>query len=93
MENTNIPIVLTVDETAKKCRENGISLTPYYIRRLCKEGKIPAFRIGRRQLVSWDGLLQFLRDLPNTSPHTLNSEASPTPRIRPVDEKLRAEGW
>lgn len=94
----DVPIMLTIKETAEKCKASNIRLTAYYIRRLALEGKIPALRIGKLTLVNWDGLVAYLKEQTSNTPVASEATAAPTAsqnmhRIQPIAERLHAQGW
>lgn len=55
-----IPTMLTIKETAKLFKANGISET--YIRRGVNSGKIPHVYAGRKILVNVDRFIDYLND-------------------------------
>ena len=91
MNTPNIPTMLTPKETAAQCKLNNISLSEYYIKRLCKMGKIPCFKIGRKTLINWEGLINFLNNC-TTEQACLSDCSQPEtlliPQLRQVPEQL-----
>lgn len=72
-----IPRMRTVDQVQKHFIDNGE--TPpgkAFLRRIAKEGKVPAITAGRKLLINLDGLFDYL----NT-----HCEAVPSPRFGRID--------
>ena len=46
--------------TAARCREEGIPVGEKTLRRWVDEGKLPAVHTGRKILVSWQNLMDYL---------------------------------
>ena len=72
-----IPRMRTVDQVQKHFIDNGE--TPpgkAYLRRLAREGEIPAITAGRKLLINLDGLFDYL----NT-----HCEPAPSPRFGRID--------
>lgn len=69
----NIPRYRSVQQCFEYIKElDGESLvTRYFIRALCREGKIPHFANGKKLLVSLDGLIAYL-NLQSRDRHTTN---------------------
>lgn len=55
---TSILSTYTVDEVAK-----ALKLNPYTVRRLVREGKIPAFKIGGQWRFRKEGIDRFIKNL------------------------------
>ncbi|MEA5039021.1 hypothetical protein SDC9_209499 [bioreactor metagenome] len=82
----NIPKMMTIAEAAQLSKSLEIGISKNYIRELCREGKIPCFRVGAKKtklLLNWDGLLQYLSFPPQ-------EEQTPSGSIRPIPEKYTA---
>lgn len=74
---TKVPRMRMVHEVQQYFRDHGE--TPpgqAYLRRLAREGKIPAITAGRKLLINLDGLFDYL----NT-----HCEAAPSPRFGRID--------
>lgn len=50
----------TVPALAKRARSEGLPISEFTIRRLVKQGAIPARYIGRKALVSYTALVRYL---------------------------------
>jgi len=57
MKNSDIG---TVPQHAKRAKAEGIPVSEYYIRRLIKQGIIPARYIGPKPVFSYSALLRYL---------------------------------
>lgn len=64
MNKHNPPVkLMTIKETAK----TGI-MPENTLRRLCKEGKVPCVTIGRRTLICYEALVDYLKNIkPNNN--------------------------
>ena len=72
-----VPRMRTVDQVQQHFKDNGeIPPGQAYLRRLAREGKIPAITAGRKLLINLDGLFDYL----NT-----HCEAAPSPRFGRID--------
>lgn len=62
MKNTNKKYadIATIRNTAARCREEGIPVGEKTLRRWVEEQKLPAVRTGRKILVSWQNLMDYL---------------------------------
>ena len=62
MKNTNKTYadIATIRNTAARCREEGIPVGEKTLRRWVEEQKLPAVRTGRKILVSWQNLMDYL---------------------------------
>ena len=62
--NDNRPVMLlTIPEAAKKLANDGIyGLGEYRLRLLCKQNQIPHFRWGRKYIVNYIALIEYLRN-------------------------------
>lgn len=63
MKNNNIKKyadIATIGNTAARCREEGIPVGEKTLRRWVGEGKLPAVHTGRKILVSWQNLMDYL---------------------------------
>lgn len=58
MNNINTPILMSIPQLAA----TGL-LTEYAIRKLYKEGRLPAFTVGKKVLINYDMLLEQLNNL------------------------------
>lgn len=58
MKDNNTPTLMTIPQIAA----TGL-LTDYALRKLYKEGKLPAFTVGKKVLINYDMLLEQLNNL------------------------------
>ncbi len=71
----SIPLMLTINELAQKCKGSGI--TPYRIRQMALEGTIPCIRAGNKILINADRFADYLNN-PNQNPDmTLQGKIRP----------------
>lgn len=54
--------LLSIHETAQRCRHEGIPLAESAIRRFVKDGSLPAVQTGRRALVYWPNVIEFVKN-------------------------------
>lgn len=54
------PDILTVPGLASRAKADGLPVSAYTIRRLIKEGTIPARYIGAKPVASYSALLRYL---------------------------------
>lgn len=55
-----LPDIVTVPQHAKRAKAEGIPISEYTIRRLIKQGIIPARYIGNKPVFSYAALLRYL---------------------------------
>lgn len=62
VDMTRMPIMRTADGIVRMAKENdpNTAITAWFIRKLVREGKIRAFYTGKKLLVSWDSLVEYL---------------------------------
>lgn len=62
MKNSNKKYadIATIRNTAARCREEGTPVGEKTLRRWVEEQKLPAVRTGRKILVSWQNLMDYL---------------------------------
>lgn len=63
-----------------KQEDPGTQVTLHYLRSIARQGLIPCVQIGRRRLLNYDALLQFLA-------HTEQGTPEAVPGIRRIAEK------
>lgn len=66
-----------------KEEDPGTQVTVNFIRSLAKSGQIPVVKIGRRRLINYDKLLEYLANPPEMQP--MDSQGG---SIRPVPSRL-----
>lgn len=54
-----MPDINTVPQLAKRAKEEGLPISEYTIRRLIKQGTIPARYIGKKPVVSYAALVRY----------------------------------
>lgn len=65
--------ICTIPQCAQRCKEEGIPVSAYTIRKLVKQGIIPARYIGPKPVFSYSALLRYLScedGADNTQPAT-----------------------
>lgn len=60
MRTAQAPIVLTIPQAAARLRNEGVPVGEYRLRLWAKDGTIPAVKCGRKLLVNFDRILDFL---------------------------------
>ena len=50
----------SINQTAKLCKEKNIGISRKFIIKLAKSGAIPSVEAGRRILINWEGLMNYL---------------------------------
>lgn len=58
----------SIHDTAQRCADEKIPLAECAIRRLVREGTIPATIIGNKAMVYWPNLLRFIENGNNVTP-------------------------
>ena len=58
--NQRTPSVLTVRETVKRAREDGLYCTEYAVRRWILTGEVPSRNIGSKRLIWYPNLVRYL---------------------------------
>lgn len=51
----------SIQDTALRCKEEGLPLTECALRRLTQSGDIPACRIGKKSLLYWANVVEFVQ--------------------------------
>lgn len=54
--------VATIPMTAKRCAAEGIGITEWQLRSLCKDGSLVCSKIGRKSLIYWPNLIKLLEE-------------------------------
>ena len=62
--NVNIPRMRTVHEAAKELRkiDENTAVTEYHIRQLALSGVLPRVQAGRKMLINFDLLIEYLQN-------------------------------
>lgn len=62
--NPRIPRMRTISEAAAELRalDPNTGMTPYHIRRLCLDGVLPTVKAGKKVLLNFDTLIEYLAD-------------------------------
>ena len=53
--------ILTIRETAKRCKAEGIPLPENAIRRFVKDGSLPAMKSGTKSLIYFPNVVDFIK--------------------------------
>lgn len=71
----------TIAETYNRCNEENIGISLHHIRYLCKNNIIPSCKVGRKYLINWSVLMDYLNGkIPQE--HTKDRDKN---RIRKID--------
>lgn len=54
--------LLSIHKTAERCKAEGIPLAEHAIRRFVKTGDLPAVQTGRRALVYFPNVIEFVKN-------------------------------
>lgn len=65
--------LLTIRKTVERCRDEGIPLPEKALRRLVKNGDIPAIKSGNKSLLYFPNVLKFI-ECGNNSPSDLSDK-------------------
>lgn len=60
MEEKRFTEVATIPQTAARCKAEGLGLTAYQLRYLCKSGQLVHTMMGTKTLIFWPNLLELL---------------------------------
>ncbi len=55
-----IRLMNTIDGTYKKCKEENIGVSKQFLTYLIKNNLIPGCKVGRKYLINWYGLMDYL---------------------------------
>lgn len=55
------PDMLSIAKTAERCKEEGIPLSEKALRRFVKEGFLPATHTGKKALIYFPNVLEFVK--------------------------------
>jgi hypothetical protein len=55
------PDMLSIAKTAERCKEEGIPLSEKALRRFVKEGSLPATHTGKKALIYFPNVLEFVK--------------------------------
>lgn len=59
-EMDNKTLMNTIDNTYKRCQEESIGISRHFLRHICVNNIIPTCKIGRKYLINWNILMDFL---------------------------------
>jgi hypothetical protein len=64
IKRLELPQLRTVRDTVRMLKDidGGSGLTDYFIRCLCRQGKIKTLQVGTKVLVYWQSLIQYLEN-------------------------------
>ena len=57
---TEFTQVATIPKTAARCKAEGIGLSENQLRTLCARGELKHTQMGKKSLIYWPNLLEFL---------------------------------
>lgn len=66
----------TIDKTYEICKQNDIGISKNAIRQLAKQGKVPCVTIGKKILINYEGLINFLNNSFIIQPETTSTGIS-----------------
>lgn len=83
--NLKIPRMRTVPEAVKELKEmdKHTAVTEYHIRRLALSGVLPRVQAGRKLLINFDLLLEYLQN-PTADKFQVHTSAADVNGIRPI---------
>ncbi|MGN0507947.1 MAG: hypothetical protein ACI4GX_01825 [Ruminococcus sp.] len=83
--NLRIPRMRTVPEAAKELKEmdEHTAVTEYHIRQLALSGVLPRVQAGRKMLINFDLLLEYLQN-PTADKFQVHTAAADVNGIRPI---------
>lgn len=83
--NLKIPRMRTVPEAAKelKAMDEHTAVTEYHIRQLALSGVLPRVQAGRKLLINFDLLLEYLQN-PTADKFQVHNTAADVNGIRPI---------
>ncbi len=64
-------MMVTVPEAGQRSIDENIGISPTAIRRLVNEGRIPVVMIGRKALINWQVLMDYLKNPPKEVPEPI----------------------
>ena len=71
MNKQNQTLMNTISNTYKRCKSENIGISLNHLRHICKYGVIPTCKAGRKYLINWNVLMDYLNgnffELPNKS--------------------------
>lgn len=81
----SLPRMRTVHEAAKELKEmdENTAVTEYHIRQLALSGVLPRVQAGRKLLINFDLLLEYLQN-PTADKFQVHSNAADVGGIRPI---------
>ena len=56
----NKTLMNTIDNTYKRCQEENIGISRHFLRHICVNNIIPTCKIGRKYLINWNILMDYL---------------------------------
>lgn len=90
-QQARIPRMRTIKEAARALRETdeNTAMTEYHIRRLCLEGVLPTVKAGKKHLLNYDTLIEYLENptADKFKPLTESSASEKSGAIRRIPEK------
>jgi hypothetical protein len=69
----------SIHETAMRCRSDGLPIAEKALRAFVKSGELPAVQTGRKSLIYYPNVLEFVRK--GTTRQQATSEGAPVRRI------------
>ena len=89
-EKQQIPRMRTVSEAIQelKALDPSTAMTPYHIRRLCLDGVLPTIKAGKKLLLNFDDLVEYMENptADKFKPRTESSASEKNGVIRRIAE-------
>ena len=64
----------TISETYKRCKAENIGISLNHLRYICKNNIIPTCKIGKKYLINWEILMNYLNGKISENPKKSNNK-------------------
>lgn len=78
----NYSLIGTISDTHKRCKAENIGINLNHLRYLCKNKIIPTCKIGRKYLINWNVLMDYL----NGNSFEISDKSNKKGKIRRIDD-------
>ena len=75
----NYPDILSIHQTAERCKAEGIPLPEKAIRRFVRDGSLPAIHTGTKALIYFPNVIDFIKQ--GTAAESVQAESGGIRRI------------
>ena len=82
MNNLSTSLMNTISNTYKRCKAENIGISLNHLRYICKNGIIPTCKIGKKYLINWEILMNYLNGKTSENPKNPNDKN----RIRRIND-------